>query len=80
MTQYIKSPKQQILNSSELKEIADKNFIFKKIGSKILKLNLVENTVGKGENACYEQFLFPAVFSKDLNCRQVKTRACFGKG
>ena len=23
---------------------------------------------------------FPTVFSKDLYCRQVKTRACFGKG
>ena len=40
----------------------------------------VENTVGKGEIARYEQFpLFPTVFSKDLNCRHVKPRACLGK-
>ena len=39
-----------------------------------------ENTVGKGEIASYKQiFPFP-VFSKDLYCRQVKTRACLGKG
>ena len=41
----------------------------------------VENTVGKGEIACYKQFLlFPTVFSKDLYCRQVKTGPCLGKG
>ena len=40
-----------------------------------------ENTVGKGEIVRNEQFLlFPTVFSKDLFCRQVKTRACLGKG
>ena len=39
----------------------------------------IENTVGKGEIARYEQFLlFPQFFSKD--CRHVKTRACLGKG
>ena len=33
----------------------------------------VENTVGKGEIARYEQFLlFPTVFSKDLFCRHLK--------
>ena len=31
----------------------------------------VENIVGKGENAGY---------SKPFYCRQVKTRACLGKG
>ena len=40
----------------------------------------VENTVGKGEIARYEQFLLFPVFSKDLYCRHVKTRACLGKG
>ena len=46
----------------------------------------VENTMGKGEIARYEQFLlFPqcfqkTVFSKDLYCRHVKTMACLGKG
>ena len=49
----------------------------------------VENTVGKGETVRYEQFLLFSqcfqktcltVFSKDLSCRHVNTRACFGKG
>ena len=40
----------------------------------------VENTEGKGEIARYEQFLlFPTVFSKDLHCRHVKTKAYCGK-
>ena len=54
----------------------------------------VENTMRKGEIARYEQFiaryeqfiaryeqflLFP-VFSKDLYCRHVSTRACLGGG
>ena len=38
-----------------------------------------ENTVGKGEIAHYKQFLLFPVFSKDLYCRHVKTRACSGK-
>ena len=52
------------------------------MGKKLSKW--IENTVGKGEIAHYEQFLlfpqFPTVFSKDLYCRQVKTRHCLGKG
>ena len=42
----------------------------------------VENIVGIGEIACYEQFLlFPTVFSKDLNCKHLKDKsACLGKG
>ena len=40
----------------------------------------VENTVGQGEIARYEQFLLFPVLSKDLYCRHVKTRACLGKG
>ena len=37
--------------------------------------------VGKGEIACYEQFLlFLTVFSENFKCRHVKTRACLGKG
>ena len=41
---------------------------------------LVENIVGKGEIARYEQFLLFPQFSKDLHCRLVKTRPCLGKG
>ena len=56
-------PKRQILDSSKLKEFADDNFKFDKNGRKLSKR--VENTVGKGEIACYEQFLlFPQCFQK----------------
>ena len=36
----------------------------------------VENTMEKGEIACYKEFPSPAVFSKILYCTHVKTRAC----
>ena len=62
----------------KLKEFADNNFEFNKNGRKFSKW--VENNVGKGEIARYEQFLLFPVFSKDLYCRHVKTRACLGKG
>ena len=39
----------------------------------------VENAVRKGKIACYKQFLLFPLFSKDLYCRHVKTRACLGK-
>ena len=51
----------------------DGNFKFDENGGKILKE--VENTVGKGEIAP-----FPTMFSRDLYCRHVKTRASLGKG
>ena len=51
------------LDSSKMKEFADDNFKFDENGSKLSKR--VENTVGKGEIACYEQFLlFPQCFQK----------------
>ena len=49
-------PKRQILDSFKLKEFADDNFNFDKNGKKFSKR--VENTMGKGEIARYEQFLF----------------------
>ena len=52
--------------SSKLKEFADDNFKFDENGRKLSKQ--VENTVGKGEIACYEQLLF------FLQCFQ---KACF---
>ena len=56
-------PKQQILDSSKLKEFADDIFEFDEKGKKFSKR--VENTVGKGEIARYEQFLlFPQCFKK----------------
>ena len=53
----------KILDSSELKEVADDNFKFDDNGRKLSKR--VENTVGKGEIARDEQFLlFPNCFQK----------------
>ena len=51
------------LDSAKLKEFADDNFKFDENGRTLSKQ--VENTVGKGEIACYEQFLlFPQFFQK----------------
>ena len=51
------------LDSSKLKEFADDNFKFADSGLKLSKR--VENTVGKGEIARYEQYLlFPQCFQK----------------
>ena len=49
------SPKQQILDSSKLKEFADNNVEYDENGRMFFKW--VGNTVGKGEIARYEQFL-----------------------
>ena len=60
-----------------MKEFADNNYEFVENGSKFSKG--VENIVGKGEIARYEQFLFfPTVFLKDF--KYVKIRAYLGKG
>ena len=44
-------PDDKFLDSSKLKEFADDNFKFNENGRKLSKQ--VENTVGKGEIACY---------------------------
>ena len=55
--------RQQILDSSKLKEFADDNSKFDKNGRKLSKW--VKNTVGKEEIARYAQFpLFPWCFQK----------------
>ena len=55
--------RRQIIDSSKVKELADDNFKFNENGRKLPKW--VENTVGKGEIARYEQFLlFPQCFQK----------------
>ena len=55
--------RRQILDSSKRKKFADDNLKFDKNGRRLSKW--VENTVGKGEIACYEQFLlFPQCFQK----------------
>ena len=70
--------KQQILESSKLKEFVDDNFRFDENGRKFYKR--VQNVVGKGEIARCEQFLLFQLFSKDLYYIHIKTRACLGKG
>ena len=51
------------MDSSKLKELADDNLKFGENGIELSKL--VENTVGKGEIASYEQFLlFPQCFQR----------------
>ena len=56
-------PDEKILDWSKLKESADDNFRFNENSRNFSKQ--VENTVGKGEIACYEQFLlFPQCFQK----------------
>ena len=55
--------RRQILDSSKLKDFADDNFKLDENGIKLSEQ--VENTVGKGEIAHYEQFLlFPQCFLK----------------
>ena len=55
--------RQQILESSKLKEFADDNFKFDENDRKLSKC--IENTVGKGEIAHHEQFLlFPQCVQK----------------
>ena len=51
----------------ETERVPDDNFKFQEIGRKFSKW--LENTVGKGEIAHYEQFLRFPVFSLDLYCR-----------
>ena len=61
MTTIDVTPKQQILDSSKLKEFADNNSEIDKNASEFSKR--VQNTVGKGEIAGYQQFLlFPQSF------------------
>ena len=55
--------RRQILDSSKLKAVAEDNFKFDEECRKLSKW--VENTVGKEEIACHEQFLlFPQCFQK----------------
>ena len=71
-------PTDTLLDSSNLKEFADNNSKFDENGRKFSKS--LENTVGKGEIARYEQFLlFPQCFQK-THSRHVKARACSGTG
>ena len=57
-------PKQQILDSSKLKEFADDNFKFDENGRKFSKC--IENIVGKGEIARQSNFSFFQKCFQDL--------------
>ena len=67
---FLHFPKQQILDSSNLKEFADENINLMKMVERFSKW--LENTVGKGKIAHYEQFLlYPKCF---------QDQGLFGKG
>ena len=67
--------RRQILDYSKLKEFADDSLKFDENGRKLSKL--VENTVGKGEIPCYEQFLlFPQCFQKVFSQGRQKESLC----
>ena len=56
-------PRRQFSDSSKLKEFTDDNFKFDENGKMFSRW--IENSVGKGEIARYEQFLlFPQCFQK----------------
>ena len=71
-------PKGQILDTSKLKEFTDDTFRFDGNGRKFSKL--VENNVGKGEVAGFEQFSFSHCVSKRLVLQTCKNQGLFGKG
>ena len=58
--------RRQILDSSKLKEFADDNFKLDESGKKFTKW--LENTMGKGEIARYEQFLLFPQFFFQMTC------------
>ena len=67
-------PKQQILDSSKPKQLADDNFKFDENGREFSKL--VENTVcGKRRNCFFSHSVF-----KRLVLQTRKTQGCFRKG
>ena len=70
--------KTTILDSSKLKEFAEDNFKFDENGRNFSKR--VDNIVGKGEIARYEQFLFSHSVFKSLVLQTRKYQGLFGKG
>ena len=71
-------PKQQLLDSSKLKEFADDNFEYDENGRKFSKW--VENTVRKGEIAHQEPFLLSHSVFRRLVQQTCKNQGLFGKG
>ena len=62
----------------QIERVCRQQFKFNENSGKFSKR--VENAVGKGEIAHYEQYLLFSVLPKDLSSRHIKTRACMGKG
>ena len=63
----------------QIERVCRQHFKFDENGGKISRR--VENTVGKGEIAHYNQpLIFPTVFSKDLYCRHFKSMEFSEKG
>ena len=71
-------PKQQNLDSSKFKALADENLKFDENGRGFSKR--VENTVGKGEIARYKQFLLSPQCFQRLVLQTHKNQGLFGKG
>ena len=72
------SQTEQTLDSSKLKELGDDNFGFDENGRSFKR---VENTVGKGEIARYEQFLlFPHCVFKRFVLQTPTNQGLLGKG
>ena len=61
-----------------MKEFADDNFKFNENGREFSKW--LENSVGKGEIARYEQFSFSCSVFKRVVLQTRKNRVCLGKG
>ena len=70
-------PNDKILDQSKLKAFADDKIDF--VEMMIYILDMVENTVGKGENAGYQHFLLFLQFSKAFFLRVVKSLDCVVK-
>ena len=71
-------PNDTFLDSSRLKEFADDNFKFGENGTKFSKR--LENTVGKGEIAFNQHFLFSHCVFKRYVLQTRKNKGLFWKG
>ena len=71
-------PKQQVLDSSKLKEFADDNFKYDENGRMFIQMG--RKHFGK-RRKCLLQAIspLPTEFSKDMNCRPMRTTACLGE-
>ena len=79
MDKFNPLPDDKFIDSSKLKEFTDDNFISDENSRKLSKW--VENTDGKRRNCSLRAISpFPAVFSKGLFPRGIKSCHCVGMG